>query len=139
MYWLKIEDFEVLCYSLACELFVFDQPFPPFSTRFIGVLESCLSSPLQQAGGKDLYPDFEDKIAFLFYLMIKNHPFLNGNKRLAIATLLVTLFGNKKWLKVGERIFYDFAVEVSSSKREDKDAIIVKIKKFVVNNLIEIR
>lgn len=74
MFWVKIEDFEVLCYSLTCELFRYDQTIPSFRTRYSGILESCLASPLLQVGGKDLYPDFEDKVTFLFYLMIKNHP-----------------------------------------------------------------
>jgi len=34
-----------------------------------------------------LYPTLVSKASFLFYLMIKNHPFQNGNKRIAITTL----------------------------------------------------
>ncbi len=36
---------------------------------------------MQSFGGKDLYSTAEEKAANLFYLIIKNHPFIDGNKR----------------------------------------------------------
>ena len=36
---------------------------------------------MQAFGGKDLYPTIEEKVANLFYLIIKNRPFIDGNKR----------------------------------------------------------
>jgi len=52
---------------------------------------------------KLLYHGLIGKAAILFYLLIKNHPFKNGNKRIAITTVLVFLSINKKWLKVDEK------------------------------------
>jgi death-on-curing protein len=49
--------------------------------------------------GKRLYPTLVATAAILFYLMIKNHPFQNGNKRIAITTLLTFLYNNNKWLR----------------------------------------
>ena len=36
---------------------------------------------LQSFGGKDLYPTIEEKAAHLLYFTVKNHPFIDGNKR----------------------------------------------------------
>ena len=73
-----------------------DEPIPDFSSRFDGILESCLAVPFQKYAGKDVYQGLVAKAARLFYLMVKNHPFKNGNKRIAITTLLTFLFFNKK-------------------------------------------
>ena len=51
-------------------------------------LESILGNVYQSFGGQDVYPTLEEKAANLFYLLIKNHPFSDGNKRIA-ATLLI--------------------------------------------------
>lgn len=47
-----------------------------------GLLESALASPFQSFGGEDLYPSIQAKAAQLGYGLIKNHPFLDGNKRI---------------------------------------------------------
>jgi prophage maintenance system killer protein len=139
MFWVKIDDFEAICYSLACELFTYNQPIPPFRTRFPGVLESSLASPLQTSQKGDLYPKLIRKISFLFYLMIKNHPFLNGNKRMAVATLLVTLFGNRMWIKIPPYNLYKLAAEVSNSDPKLKDTYINKIEGFLMTNIYRIK
>jgi len=51
-------------------------------------LESILGNVYQSFAGQDVYPTLEEKAANLFYLLIKNHPFADGNKRIA-ATLLI--------------------------------------------------
>ena len=66
----------------------------------------------QSFSGKDLYPTLATKASILFYLMIKNHPFQNGNKRIAITTLLTFLYENGKWILAiiaEESDFYTFA------------------------------
>jgi len=52
--------------------------------------------------------------AILFYLLNKNHPFANGNKRIALTALLVFLFLNGKWVVAGQDELYRFAI---SSRR----------------------
>ncbi len=130
--WIKIDDFESLCFDLAREHLTFNQPIPDFITRNPGILESCLATPLQFFGGRDLYPKFVDKLSILFYLMIKNHPFQNGNKRIAVATLFVVLSLNKLWLNTDELLPYKLAKNVAKSKREDKDKIIKEIVNFIL-------
>ncbi|MBR7042348.1 MAG: virulence RhuM family protein [Bacilli bacterium] len=46
-------------------------------------LKSILSAIYQSYDGKDLYPSTEEKIANLLYMVVKNHVFIDGNKRIA--------------------------------------------------------
>lgn len=57
-------------------------------------LESSLAAPQQTMFGEDLYPDVTSKAAILVYLLIKNHPFMDGNKRTAFACLMRFLHVN---------------------------------------------
>jgi len=46
-----------------------------------GSLAGILGNVLQSFGGKDLYPTIEEKAVHLLYFVVKNHPFVDGNKR----------------------------------------------------------
>ncbi len=59
-----------------------------------GALESSLAQPLQTFGGEDLYPSVAEKAAALGFFLVKNHPFLDGNKRIGHAALEATLVLN---------------------------------------------
>lgn len=56
-----------------------------------GLLDSALNAPFQTFGGTELYPSLIQKAARLGYAIISNHPFLDGNKRTGIHTMLVFL------------------------------------------------
>ncbi len=56
-----------------------------------GALESSVAQPLQSFHGSELYPDLPAKAAALAFFLAANHPFLDGNKRVAHAALAVTL------------------------------------------------
>ncbi len=45
------------------------------------ILEGIIGNIMQSFNGDDLYPTLEEKAAHLFYFIIKNHPFIDGNKR----------------------------------------------------------
>ena len=62
--------------------------------RDIGLLESALETPFQTFDGKDLYPALIQKAARLGYSLVSNHPFVDGNKRIGIHTMLVFLAVN---------------------------------------------
>jgi len=48
-----------------------------------GSLESAIARPAMTFGGEDLYPDVAAKAAALMHSLALNHPFLDGNKRVA--------------------------------------------------------
>ena len=135
---LSITDVEFIAFRLAKELMVYDEPIPDFGTRFPDILESCLLAPFQKFEKKSLYQGMIGKASILFYLMIKNHPFQNGNKRIAMAALFAFLHRNKKWLKVDNQEFYNFAVWIAESPPKLKQETVQAIKKFIKNCLIDL-
>jgi len=128
---ITIKEVEYIAFRLAQELMAFEEPIPDFSTRFPNILESCLSTPFQHCFGRSLYQRLIPKTSILFYLMIKNHPFQNGNKRIAMTTLFVFLHKNKKWLKVDTQELYNFTVWVAQSPSKLKDEAVKAIEKFL--------
>ena len=134
---ITVQEVEFLAFRLAREHLSFDEPIPDFSTRFPNVLESCLVTPFMKFEGKSLYPSLSAKGSILFYLLVKNHPFQNGNKRIAITTLLVFLHKHKRWIKVDSQEFYNFTVWVAQSPAELKDEVVMGIEKFIKSHLVK--
>lgn len=132
---ISLAEVELVAFKLADALLKYNEPIPEFGTRFSNVLESCLKTPFQLFGGKYLYEGLVQKTAVLFYLMIKNHPFKNGNKRIAMMTMLYLLYKNKKWLEVDNQVLYNFAKWVASSDPSVKDATVQAVKKFLDDHL----
>lgn len=128
---ITVKEVEYLAFQLAQEILAFNEPIPDFSTRFPNILESCLATPFQSFSKKSLYPGLISKASMLFYLMIKNHPFQNGNKRIAITTLFVFLYKNKKWIKVDSQELYNFTVWVALSPPHFKDETLKATEKFL--------
>lgn len=61
------------------------------SVRDVGLLESALARPGASAFGHDAYPDLWSKAAALLHSMIRNHAFMDGNKRTGVLLALTTL------------------------------------------------
>lgn len=131
-----IKEVEYIAFRLAKELLSFDEPIPDFATRFPHILESCLATPFQSFSGKSLYSGFLSKASILFYLLIKNHPFHNGNKRIAMTALFYFLYKNKKWLKVDTQELYNFTVWVSQSPPKVKQETVKAIEKFLKIHIV---
>ncbi len=135
---ITLQEVEYIAFKLARKKFSFDEPIPDFSTRFPNALESCLAVPFQRFSGKSLYPTLVSKAAMLFYLLIKNHPFLNGNKRIAMTTLFVFLYRNGKWLRVDTQELYNFTVWVAQSPRTVKEETVKATEKFLKTHLVKL-
>src|SRR4030043_1329858 len=136
---LSIEELEYIAFRLAKETMSFNEPIPDFSTRFPNVLESCIFAPFNKFGRKFLYKGLIGKAAILFYLMIKNHPFQNGNKRIAMTTLFVFFYKNEKWLKVDSKELYNFAVWVAESNPKLKEETVAAVMKFIKTYLVDLK
>ena len=138
MRYLSLSEVEYVARRLATETMSWHEPIPDFATRFPGILESCLATPFQKFGGRALYPALIDKTAALFYLMVKNHPFRNGNKRVAMTTLFYFLYKHKKWLKVDNQELYNFARWVAESNPRLKAETIAAVRKFFKSYLVNL-
>lgn len=135
---ISLAEVEIIAFRLADALLKYNEPIPEFGTRFPHVLESCLKTPFQEFGGRYLYEGLVQKTAVLFYLMIKNHPFKNGNKRIAMMAMLYLLHKNKKWLEVDNQVLYNFAKWVASSDPSVKDATVQAVRKFLNDHLTDL-
>ena len=59
--------------------------------RDIGLLESAVYSAQSSFGDEELYPTVSQKAARLMYALVSNHAFVDGNKRIGVFVMLITL------------------------------------------------
>ena len=106
-------------------------------------LSSALGAVLQSFDGVDLYPSLEDKAAHLLYFLTKNHPFIDGNKRIAAALFLWFLEKNGALVSAaGEARVTDTALVAltlltASSRPEEKSLITAVIGQLLRGRQIE--
>jgi death on curing protein len=62
--------------------------------RDLGLVESALAQPRASFDGTELYPTLADKAAALAYSLVRNHPFLDGNKRTGYGAMMMFLGRN---------------------------------------------
>ena len=134
---ITIAEVEFTAFVLAKKLMSWNEPIPDFGTRFPNILESCLETPFIRFGRKDMYRGLVGKASILFYLMIKNHPFQNGNKRIAVMCLLVFLANNGKWLRMSQNNLYNFAVGIAKGKPRSREKILQNIYLTMRKHLID--
>ncbi len=79
---LTAEKLEKSVFVLKSELITKREATDLFATeRTRGALEGIVGNVMQSFGGSDVYPSVEEKAAHLLYFIVKNHPFVDGNKR----------------------------------------------------------
>ncbi len=92
--------------------------------------ESSVNQIYQTFGGQELYPTLEEKAAILLYLLVKNHSFVDGNKRIAASCFLYFLDRNKILYNKNEHPVIDSAalfaltLLIAESNPKDKDVVI---------------
>ena len=96
--------------------------------RDAGLVESALARPRASFGDYEAYPDLYSKAAVLIEGLIKNHGFVDGNKRTASATTAVFLQKNGYYYTIGQKALVDFVVEVAEGKY-DTDQVATWLKK----------
>ncbi len=134
---LTFEDVRDICFVLAREFLAFDEPIPDFNTRFQGRLEAILEIPQQGVAEGLLYPTLVDQAVVLFYSMVKEHPLLNGNKRIAVVSLLVFLSFNDYWLKMDWKTLYGLTIFVANSDPTDRDKVLKPLAQFIKDSLVK--
>ena len=96
---------------------------------------SSIGQIYQTFGGDDLYPSVEEKAAMLLYLVVKNHSFIDGNKRIAAMLflwfmekngILYSADGNKR---IADNTLVALTLMIAESRTEEKDVMV----KVVVN------
>ena len=108
-----------------------------FGQENAGKLKGILGSILQTFEGKELYPSLEEKAAHLLYFIIKDHPFVDGNKRIA-SFLFVYFLDRNNFLykdsgekKINDNALTALALLVAVSNTNEKE----KLTKLITNLL----
>ena len=102
-------------------------------------LESIINNIYQSFDNKDLYESVEEKAANLLYLTIKNHPFIDGNKRIA-ATIFIYFLSFYKILYDNDRLNIDnktlvaLTLLIAESNPKEKEIMIDLVMNLLVNN-----
>ncbi|BDA80162.1 death-on-curing protein [Leptospira kobayashii] len=81
--------------------------------RDLGLLQSAISQPLASFDGVNFHHSIFDKAAAYLFHICKNHPFIDGNKRVALATSLVFLDLNGFEVLDTNEILYDLVIAVA--------------------------
>ncbi len=106
------------------------QAGPLFGQEKDAGLESSLAAVFQTVGGQDAYPTIEDKAAHLLYFLVKNHPFVDGNKRIGAALFLWfleknnALFTQNGERRISEEALVALTLLMAESEPRDREAIL---------------
>lgn len=101
-----------------------------------GLLKGIIDSIYQSAFGEEAYPSIEEKAANLLYFIIKDHPFVDGCKRIAATTFLYFLDMNKILYKDNKKILSDstlvaLTLLIAESKTQEKEIITSIVMNFL--------
>lgn len=133
----KYEDAKKVAENLKKELLAAEEAGDLFGREYRGKFESVIKNLYQTFGKKELYPSITEKAAHLLYLIVKDHPFADGNKRIAAFLFIYFLHKNNYlYKKTGENKISDnalvaLALLIAVSNPREKDVMIK-----IVTNLI---
>ena len=88
-----------------------------------GLLESALNAPFQSFQGKDIYPSAYVKAARLGFGLVKNHAFVDGNKRIAAHAMLTFLSANKLELDYTQPELEDVFLSLAAGTADAEDLL----------------
>ena len=89
-----------------------------------GLLDSALNAPFQIFGDTSAYPSLQQKAARLCYGLVKNHPFIDGNKRIGAHVMLVFLAVNGLELSYTQQELSDIILQVAAGGKGYDDLLV---------------
>ncbi len=99
--------------------------------RDVGLLESALAMPAATLGGELLHPSLEEQAAACLFHLVKNHPFVDGNKRTGLVAMLVFLGLNGRRLEAPDNELIDLVLGVAEG-RVTKADVAVFVRRYGV-------
>jgi len=85
-----------------------------------GLLESAVYRPQASFGGEDLYPDLFSKAAVMGHSIIKNHPFVDGNKRTGFETMRLMLRLNGYDIQASLNSKFTFVMAIAEGRLKEQ-------------------
>ena len=103
-------------------------------------LSSIINNIYQSFGGIDVYPETEEKAANFLYMIIKNHTFIDGNKRIAATLFIYFLEYYNLLFKDGVRVIDNntlvaITLLIAQSNPKEKNIMIDLIMNFICNSI----
>lgn len=87
------------------------------------LLESALNAPFQSFDGIDVFPSIQQKAARLAFGLIKNHAFIDSNKRIGVHTMLVFLALNKIELDYTQDELSDTVLKIAAGQLDFEELL----------------
>jgi death-on-curing protein len=87
------------------------------------LLDSAVNAPFQTFGGEYVYKTLEAKAARLGYSFVKNHPFVDGNKRIGMLAMLVFLEINGIELTCSDQDIIETGLKLAAGEMDDKQLL----------------
>lgn len=84
--------------------------------RDLGLLESALAAPRATFGREYLHASLPEMAAAYLYHVVRNHPFLDGNKRAGLAASIAFLGMNGLWLESDPEVLTDLVLGVAEGR-----------------------
>ena len=88
-----------------------------------GMLDSALNAPFQTLAGKDVYPSLQQKAARRCFGLVKNHPFVDGNKRIGAHVMLVFLALNGIELQHTQTELSDVILQLAAGSLQSSELL----------------
>ncbi|MFA6463407.1 MAG: virulence protein RhuM/Fic/DOC family protein [Candidatus Paceibacterota bacterium] len=121
-------------HNLRAELIKNDKATDIFAQeRRTGNIEGIVGNVMQSFGGKDVYRTIEEKAAHLLYFMVKNHPFVDGNKRSGAFSFVWFLrkAKAKKTRNINPSALTALTLLIAESNPEKKDQMIALVTQML--------
>ena len=88
-----------------------------------GMMDSALNAPFQTFAEEDVYPSLQQKAARLCFSLVKNHPFVDGNKRIGAHVMLVFLALNGIELQYTQTELSDIILQLAAGTIQSSDLL----------------
>ncbi len=95
------------------------------------MLDSALHAPFQTFEGVDLYPGVIEKAARIGFGLVKNHPFVDGNKRIGTHIMLMFLNLNNVSLEYEDDDLIAVILSISSGDMDDE-----RLREWIKNHIV---
>ncbi|MFR1323482.1 MAG: type II toxin-antitoxin system death-on-curing family toxin [Ezakiella massiliensis] len=102
-----------------------------YGIRDDNLLDLSINSPFQTFDGKELYLGPINQIVHLTYSLIKNHPFIDGNKRIGAHLMLILLELNGYYLEYSQEELIEIILSVAASTKSEEALL-----KWVKNHIL---
>ncbi len=109
-------------------LYVAKRTLGGFEMRDIGLLESAAARPQSTAFGEDAYPSIHEKAAALLHSTARNHPLVDGNKRLSLAATIAFYGLNGVHLTLSNDEAYELVMAIASGQLNDVGPIAAHLR-----------